>query len=58
MEEMEQPLPPVLEEALEDPTAPFAAARAQREASAAITAEHDEIIAEILYEITMKDLEE
>lgn len=36
--------------------APFVAAKQQRQENAAIVAEHDEAIADILYEITLNDL--
>ena len=38
--------------------APYRAAAQQRKESAAILAEHDELLADMLFEITMKDLEE
>ena len=40
-----------------DHTAPYRAARKQREESAATLAEHDELIADMLYEMTMKEME-
>lgn len=38
--------------------APYRAAANQRKESAAIIAEHDELLADMLFEITMKDMEE
>lgn len=38
--------------------APYRAAANQRKESAAIIAEHDEMLADMLFEITMKDMEE
>ena len=42
---------------LEDPTAPYRAAKEQRQTSAAIIAEHDNLLADVLFELTMNELE-
>lgn len=41
----------------EDPTAPYRAAKEQRQTSAAIIAEHDNLLADMLFELTMNELE-
>lgn len=41
----------------EDPAAPYRAAREQRQTSAAIIAEHDNLLADMLFEMTMNKLE-
>lgn len=41
----------------EDATAPYRAAREQRQTSAAIIAEHDNLLADMLFEMTMNKLE-
>ena len=38
--------------------APYRAAAEQRRQNAAIIAEHDDLLADMLFEITMKDMEE
>ena len=40
-----------------DHTAAFRKAKQQREESAAVIAEHDELLAEVLFEMTMKEME-
>ncbi len=44
-------------EEAEAKVAPYKAAAAQRKESAGIIAEHDELIADMLFEITIKDFE-
>lgn len=44
-------------EVIADPVEPFRKARQQREDSAAIIAEHDNLLADMLFELTMNELE-
>lgn len=41
----------------DDPTAPYRAAKEQRQTIAAIIAEHDNMLADMLFELTMNELE-
>lgn len=41
----------------EDKVAPFRAASEQREQSAEIVAEHDTLLADVLYELTMQEID-
>lgn len=40
-----------------DYTAPFRAAKQQREDSASVIAEHDNLLADVLFELTMQEME-